>query len=102
MSIHGVAKGVEKYKPEQQAVGGNAQENARKAKTDSLGEEPKDTYIPEEEQGGPNQVYKRPKGVDSQTIDRLKSESDQAFSQLKEIVRLLLERQGLRTHAEIT
>ena len=40
-------------------------------------------------------TYDRPKGADMETIQRLKEESDQAYSRLKGIVRQLLERQGL-------
>lgn len=40
-------------------------------------------------------TYDRPKGADTESIQRLKDESDQAYSQLKDIVRQLLERQGL-------
>ncbi len=40
-------------------------------------------------------TYDRPKGADTETIQRLKEESDQAYSQLRDIVRQLLERQGM-------
>ena len=40
-------------------------------------------------------TYDRPKGADTETIQRLKNESDQAYSQLRDVVRQLLERQGL-------
>lgn len=53
-----------------------------------------DKYIPSEQE--PSVVYKKPSyKADVQSIDRLKAESDKAYEQLRNLVKQLLEEQGL-------
>lgn len=57
-------------------------------------EKQQDKYIPSEKE--PSVVYKKPSyKADVQTIERLKAESDKAHEQLRNLVRQLLQRQGL-------
>lgn len=56
--------------------------------------QPKDEYIPSSKQE--NITYEKPSyKADMTTIERLKAESDQAHEQLRNLVRELLERQGM-------
>lgn len=57
-------------------------------------ETPTDKYTPSEQEK--SITYKKPEHkVDQSTIDKLKAESEQHYSQLRELVRQLLERQGM-------
>lgn len=54
----------------------------------------KDAYIPSQEEK--TVTYKKPTGkVDTKTIEALKAESNRAYEQLRELVKQMLEEQGL-------
>jgi len=69
----------------------------KKAPKDNEIQEIKDEYIPSQSQKPDKQVIyqKQSANVDKAAIQRLKEESEKAYSQIRELVRQLLEKQGL-------
>lgn len=67
------------------------------AKKTLKSQEIKDEYIPSQPQKTDKQVtYQKPSPkIDNATIQRIKEESEKTYSQLRELVRQLLEKQGL-------
>lgn len=79
---------------QQEQIGDLKNQRGQKKAGTHKQQEPIDIYSPKGQLQSVG-TYQKPKNVDDKTIERLMTESEEAYRELKEIVIRLLERQGL-------